>query len=43
MEECDGEGALVEVSVGADEDVTCKGLDDEMEESMVEINPKVVN
>ena len=43
VSEWDGEKTLIEVSVWANEDVTGEGLDDGMEESMVEINPKVVN
>ena len=43
MEELDREGDLVEVSVGVEKFVTGECLDDEMKESMTEINPKVVN
>ena len=42
-EKWDGEGALVEILERTDEDITGEGLEDRMEESMVEINPKVVN
>ena len=38
-----GGGTLEGVSVGADEDVTGKGLEDGLVASMTEINPKVVN
>ena len=39
------EGALIEVSVGADEDVTVEGLEDGIKVSMtlIEINAKMIN